>query len=235
MIKTEATDWERAIRKLYSGKGVRWVYPGSYEAYISTHGKFLSCGTYPTEEQAREAVAITKIRLFEAAIIAHGDDPSEVVESVESGYFASPSGNIYNRHGDLMVGAADHCGYRHTILNRKNRNVHRVIAETFIPNPNNLPCVNHKDGNKMNNSVDNLEWCTHSENTIHAYRTGLEARVCGEQHHAHKLTEDDVRYIRHVYTKRDKEFGAAALAHRFGVDRTTICAVVRRDTWREVI
>ena len=60
--------------------------------------------------------------------IAHGDNPSEIVESVEKGYFASPSGNIYNRHGDLMVGSVDHCGYRHTILNRKNRNVHRVIA-----------------------------------------------------------------------------------------------------------
>ena len=176
-IKIENVDvhgFEAAIRELYNGKGVRLVYPNSYEAYISTHGKFLSCGTYATEEQAREAVVITKIKLFEASVIAHGDNPSEIVESVEKGYFVSPSGNIYNRHGDLMVGAVDHCGYRHTILNRKNRNVHRVIAETFIPNPNNLPCVNHKDGNKLNNSVDNLEWCTHSENTLHSYRTGLQ-------------------------------------------------------------
>ena len=177
MIKIERVDvfgWEAAIRELYDGKGVRRVYHNSYEAYISTHGKFLSCGTYSTEEQAREAVVITKIKLFEASVIAHGDDPSEIVESVEKGYFASPSGNIYNRHGDLMIGAIDHCGYRHSILNRKNRNVHRVIAETFIPNPNNLPCVNHKDGNKLNNSADNLEWCTHSENTLHSYRTGLQ-------------------------------------------------------------
>lgn len=238
MIKIENTDvcgWEAAIRELCNGKGVRLVYPNSYEAYVSTHGKFLSCGTYPTEEQAREAVVITKIKLFEASVLAHGDNPYEIVESVEKGYFASPSGNIYNRHGDLMVGAVDRCGYRHTILNRKNRNIHRVIAETFIPNPNNLPCVNHKDGNKLNNSVDNLEWCTHSENVLHAYETGLEQRACGEKHHAHKLTEEDVKYIRSVYTKRDKEFGAVALSKMFGVDRTTIHDVVRCKIWRGVI
>ena len=238
MIKIENTDvygWEAAIRDLYNGKGVRWVYPNSYEAYISTHGKFLSCGTYPTEEQAREAVVITKIKLFEASVIAHGDNPSEVVKSVEKGYFASPNGNIYNRHGDLMIGAIDPCGYRHTILNRKNRNVHRVIAETFIPNPNNLPCVNHKDGNKLNNSIDNLEWCTYSENTIHAYQTGLEQKNCGENHHSHKLTKEDVEYIKQKYIKRDSEFGAVALANKFGVDRTTIHDIIRGKTWREVV
>lgn len=177
MIKFEHTGvvgWEHAIRDLYNGKGVRWVYPNSYEAYVSTHGKFLSCGTYPTETQAQEAVVITKIKLFEASVIAHGDNPDEIVESVEKGYFVSPSGNIYNKHGDIMQGGVDRCGYRHVILNRKHKNVHRLIAETLIPNPNELPCVNHKDGNKLNNSVGNLEWCTHSENTIHAYKTGLQ-------------------------------------------------------------
>lgn len=60
---------------------------------------------------------------------------------------------------------------------RKNKQykrfLHRLMAEAFIPNPLNLPMVNHKDGNKKNFSLDNLEWCTPRENCLHAYRTGL--------------------------------------------------------------
>ena len=56
----------------------------------------------------------------------------------------------------------------------------------------------------------------------------------GEKHPNHKLTEDEVKYIRQVYIKRDKEFGAVALSKRFGVDRTTIHDVVKGKTWREI-
>lgn len=73
-------------------------------------------------------------------------------------------------------------GYKFVCLrkneNNKNHMIHRLVAKAFIPNPNNLPCVNHKDGNKQNNNVSNLEWCTCSENLKHALRTGLVENQC---------------------------------------------------------
>lgn len=54
-----------------------------------------------------------------------------------------------------------------------SRRIHRLVAKAFMPNPKNLPEVNHKDGNKLNNNVENLEWVTNSKNMKHAYRTGI--------------------------------------------------------------
>ena len=55
---------------------------------------------------------------------------------------------------------------------------HRLVAQLFIPNINGKPCINHIDGNKKNNHVNNLEWCSHKENTRHAITTGLIDKVC---------------------------------------------------------
>lgn len=60
---------------------------------------------------------------------------------------------------------------RKCVMNRFT--IHRLVAKAFIPNPNNLPQVNHRDGNKFNNKVENLEWCSSSDNQKHAYRIGL--------------------------------------------------------------
>ena len=66
------------------------------------------------------------------------------------------------------------------------KQVHRLVAEAFIPNPYKKRCVNHKDGNKINNHVDNLEWVTHQENTIHAWETGLQM-MTPERCHKNKV------------------------------------------------
>ena len=68
-------------------------------------------------------------------------------------------------------------GYEFVCLRKdghnRNRMIHRMVAEAFIPNPDNLPVVNHRDGNKHNNDMTNLEWCTNSQNRKHAYDLGL--------------------------------------------------------------
>lgn len=64
-------------------------------------------------------------------------------------------------------------GYRTSYVEGKNRPLHILVAETFVPNPDNKPWVNHEDGNKTNNKASNLTWSTPSENELHAYRTGL--------------------------------------------------------------
>ena len=66
-------------------------------------------------------------------------------------------GNI-NSHGYISVGLCKHG-------KRKNVNVHRLVAQTFIPNPENKPWIDHKDTNRINNAVYNLKWCTYSENS----------------------------------------------------------------------
>lgn len=83
----------------------------------------------------------------------------------------------------LMSQRRDQKGYLRVYLNDRGRTrfvpVHRLVANAFIPNPEHKPQVNHIDGNKCNNNVLNLEWCTNSENQIHAYRLGLN-RVTGK-------------------------------------------------------
>ena len=92
-------------------------------------------------------------------------------------YYISDSGEIFNEDMKRMKTSINEAGYEHVKLGPHRRQkligVHRAVAKTFIENPNNYPEVNHKDGNKMNNRVDNLEWCTCKENIQHAIRNGL--------------------------------------------------------------
>lgn len=78
--------------------------------------------------------------------------------------------NYINKNGYYAVTLRKNC-------NIEVKLIHRLIAEMFIPNPNNYPCINHKDGNKSNNSINNLEWCSYSYNTKEAFRLGLNKHI----------------------------------------------------------
>lgn len=101
--------------------------------------------------------------------------------------------------GELMKGVPNHKGYLLVMLGRDNirigRAVHKWVALTFIPNPNNLPQINHNDWDRLNNRVENLEWCTASQNMKHAYDNGL-ANKKGERQNRAKFTDQEARQIR---------------------------------------
>lgn len=80
---------------------------------------------------------------------------------------------------------------------RKHKSIHRLVAEAFLENSAGLPDVNHKNGIKTDNRLENLEWVTKSENKLHAHRTGL--ALSGEKHKDAKLTNEQVREIRRLY------------------------------------
>lgn len=138
----------------------------------------------------------------------------------------------------------DKFGYSIIGLNKGGKQyqffVHRIVAEVFIPNPDNLAEVNHIDGNKQNNRAENLEWCSHYENIHHAFDTGLMPRqlkpkkVERKREKGVKLTAIQVAEIRSQYIHGDLTFGCKPLARKYGVTPATIRQIARREIWREV-
>lgn len=150
-----------------------------------------------------------------------------------NGYFADVDGNIYNRKGRRLR-TRSHLNYDMVSIPIKgvieHLLVHRVIALTFLPNPNNLPQVNHKDGNKKNNAVNNLEWVTASENQKHAFKH-LGKTAKGVRNSQHKLNENDVRKVMSLH-ENGKHY--ADIAKVFNVAPTTIYCIIGGYSWNHI-
>ncbi len=120
--------------------------------------------------------------------------------------------------------------------------IHRVVAEAFIPNPNNYPCVNHINGIKQDNRVQNLEWCTYSHNLKHAYDTGLKEISTqrrldisfnnrGEKAVGSKLKECDILAIRKLYNDGVK---LQEIANVYSVTSANICSIGKNKNWKHI-
>ncbi len=113
--------------------------------------------------------------------------------------------------------------------------VHRLVAQTFIPNSENKPDVNHKNGIKSDNRVDNLEWATKKENMEHAKSIGLLNSCMGENHYRVKLTNEQVLKIRELYSqKKHNKISYRKLAKMFNVSFNQISMIVNKKSWNHI-
>lgn len=119
-------------------------------------------------------------------------------------------------------------GYRRI---RSHHSVHVLVAKAFVPNPLNLPIVDHGDGDKANNADSNLEWVTFGENMTRAHDQKRITYCSGAANGSAILTEAEVLKIRRAYKQSATQ---VALAEMYGVSQQIISAIVRREVWKHV-
>lgn len=146
------------------------------------------------------------------------------IENAAPGWEVSDMGRLrhpFQRADFSDIGRNNGNGYLYTKIRLKdgtssNFLVHRLVAMSFLSNPNHLVEVNHKNGDKKDNRAINLEWVTRTENCRHAYMMGL---------HKRKLSKSDIEYIRNSNEKQ------SSIADFFGVNQTLISAIRRNKIY----
>jgi hypothetical protein len=156
------------------------------------------------------------------------------VKGFEEYYLINNLNNVWSiRKKKIMKIQIDDGGYLCITFNANHikfkKYIHILKAEIWIPNPLNLPEVNHIDGNKQNCDISNLEWCTRQYNIIHAQKTGL--ILHGEDINTVKLTEGQVIDIRNMKGK----LKGNKIAEIYGVDKSTIYDIFHNVTWKHLL
>ena len=119
----------------------------------------------------------------------------------------------------------DHAGYPCITLGGKTYKIHRLLADAYVPKVPKKDCVNHRNGKRDDNRLENLEWCTQKENVRHAWRTGLCKAKFGDKHHNAKLSYEEVAKIR---DKIDNKYGTLTrLAKQYEVSPSLIFLIKR--------
>ena len=149
-------------------------------------------------------------------------------------YFISETGEVTNsRTKRILKYDINSAGYRRVTLSQDGEVtrlfVHRLVALHYLPNPGDLPWINHKDSDKLNNNSANLEWCTPSHNRLHAFKSGTS--LVGEGHCNSKWTEVTVRA---VCTLIDGGMSRGDIIAATGVNRYLVDDLRRGKAWTHV-
>lgn len=144
-------------------------------------------------------------------------------------------GRVDRHEGKFLVLYESKLGYTKVgLTDNRHPFVHRLVALAYIPNPMNLPKVNHKDANKKNNHYTNLEWCTQKENVQHAWRLGIAAKPphgLGAKNTMAILNESEVIEIRALY---DFGFSAKEIREAYPIGLGGFYDIVRRKNWTHI-
>lgn len=111
---------------------------------------------------------------------------------------------------------------------RISHSIHRLVALAYIPNPEDKPCVNHIDGNKLNNDVSNLEWTTYSENAIHAVETGLKGQTIN---HYRNISDEDVRCVCRML---QDGYRVKDVVDSLGISQAMVSSIKRGDNYKDI-
>ena len=146
---------------------------------------------------------------------------------------ATKDGKIFSHRLNRFVSQCnDQDGYKLCKVDGKMHRVHRLVAKAYLGDSHLL--VNHKNGIKYDNNIDNLEWCTPSQNNIHAIKAGL---VTMEKQQAanerrKKFTDDEINHIRSTFGTTENY---NTLANKYNVSRGVIYQIVKKSTYKEVL
>lgn len=158
------------------------------------------------------------------------------IKDYEGLYAVTKEGKVWSYLSSKFLAPKKHnAGYQMVCLNncghKSYRTIHRLVAESFLENFENKATVNHKDGNKKNNNVSNLEWSTQSENNKHAYEKGLNPGYDkkGSKHPRATLNETQVRVIKHILSLKQLTHNEIAIF--FNVKKNTIDAISTGRNW----
>lgn len=159
----------------------------------------------------------------------------EKIQGFEN-YEVSSLGKVRNKKGSIMSSGVSNGYHKVGLYNsdkkRKNLCIHRLVASAFILNTFNKPEVNHINGIKADNRVENLEWNTSKENSIHAYNSGLSKPINGSQNGRSKLSEEQVLEIRTKYSS--KKISQRELSKLYNVSQCLINNIVNTVNWKHL-